>query len=87
MSMDLTAKDMQIIIDNALERYYDEIGGDIVESSDDLIESDGTHACFSADDLRRRGFNKNFEMSEFIERLKEDVDFTSAVKERLDFAF
>lgn len=84
MSMDLTAKDMQIIIDNALERYYDEIGGEIMEEP---FENDGTHACCSAEDLRRHGFQENFDMQEFIDRLKEDVDFKSAVKERLEWAF
>lgn len=84
MSMDLTANNLVEIIDKALENYYGEIGGDIMEEP---FEKDGSHAPMSAEQLRRQGFNQNFEMSEFIDRLKEDVDFTSAVKERLDYAF
>ena len=87
MSADLTAKDAEIIIDNALERYYQDIGGAIVDSDNDYWEKDGTRACVSQEQRLRHGFNKNFDMSAFIDRLKEDVDFTSAVKERLDYAF
>ena len=84
MSMDLTAKDLVIIIDKALENYYDEIGGRILEEP---FERDGSHACCSTDQLKRHGFNEDFDMDEFIDRLKEDVDFTAAIKERLDYAF
>lgn len=84
MSMDLTADNMKEIIEKALEKYYGEIGGDIKEEP---FEKDGSHAPTSAEQLRRHGFNEDFDMSEFIDRLKEDVDFTSAVKELLDNSF
>lgn len=87
MSMDLTAKDLPTIIDKALERYYDDVGGDIVDSDDDYWEKDGTRPSVSHEDRLRRGFNKNFDMEAFIDFLKEDVDFTSAIKERLDNSF
>lgn len=85
--MDLTAKDLVIIIDKALENYYNEIGGSIVDSDNDYWEKDGTRACTTQERRLRHGFNENFDMSDFINFLKEDDDFTYAVKERLDYAF
>lgn len=84
MSADYTANDLVDIVDKALENYYDEIGGRILEEP---FERDGSHAPCSRDQLMRHGFNEDFEMDEFIDRLKEDVDFVAAVKERLDYAF
>ena len=87
MSADYTAKDLVDIIDKALENYYEDIGGDIVDSDDDYWEKDGTRPCISTEQRLRHGFKENFDLYDFVDRLKEDVDFTKAIEERLNWAF
>ena len=84
MSADYTAKDLVEIVDKALENYYKCVGG---RQIDPPCESDGSPVSWSADDLQRKGFKEDFYLPEFLEHLCQDVDFTSAIQERLDYNF
>lgn len=66
-------------VDEMLKRYYRKYDWGMPDDID-------PHDCnMSASELERSSFCEQFDMSEFIEIIQNDVDFNNLVKDRLNY--